>query len=68
MPYHEHRQPRPRRYRIKQGYPEAAIPLNADAWLEINRALLRKRLYRPEANSIDSILGEMRGIAAPLAR
>lgn len=48
--------------------PEAAIPLNAEARLEINRAILRQRLYRPEAKSSDSMLGEMGGIAAPLAR
>jgi hypothetical protein len=48
--------------------PEAAVPLNAEARLEINRAKLRQRLSRPEARPRGSVLDEMGGIAAPLAR
>ena len=48
--------------------PQAAIPFNAEARLELNRAILRQRIYRPGSKSRDSILGEMGGIAAPLAR
>ena len=46
----------------------AAPPLDAEARLEINRAILRQRLYRPGAKSSHSMLGEMGSIAAPLAR
>jgi len=48
--------------------PEAAIPINAEARLEVNRAILRQRLYRPEAKPNNRMLGEMGGIAAPFAR
>ncbi|OZA11931.1 MAG: hypothetical protein B7X94_04580 [Hydrogenophilales bacterium 17-62-8] len=48
--------------------PETAMPLDAEARLERNRAILRQRLERPEARPRDGILGEMGGIAAPLAR
>lgn len=48
--------------------PEAPTPLSAEARLEMNRAILRQRLYRPEARSSDNMLGEMIGIAAPLVR